>query len=136
MTTKGGHWPAQAGDVPSVYRVDIRVGNLDEATDFYERLLAQHGRKQAGDRCYFTCGEVTLQVMGPDVPGTMLYFTVNDLEGIYERAKELDCLSSRGGQHGPAGEIVVRPWGERSFYVMDPWDNPLCFVEDGTVFAG
>jgi hypothetical protein len=31
---------------------------------------------------------------------------------------------------------VVRPWGERSFYVEDPWKNPLCFVEEGTVYTG
>jgi hypothetical protein len=34
------------------------------------------------------------------------------------------------------GGIVVRPWGERSFYVVDPWGNPLCFVEEGTVYTG
>jgi hypothetical protein len=28
------------------------------------------------------------------------------------------------------------PWGERSFYVEDPWKNPLCFVEEGTVYTG
>jgi hypothetical protein len=22
------------------------------------------------------------------------------------------------------------------FYVEDPWKNPLCFVEEGTVYAG
>lgn len=32
--------------------------------------------------------------------------------------------------------IAVRPWGERSFYIQDPWDNPLCFVEYGTVYSG
>jgi hypothetical protein len=34
------------------------------------------------------------------------------------------------------GDINVRPWGERSFYADDPWGNPLCFVEAGTVYAG
>ena len=71
----------------------------------------------------------------PDSVGSMLYFTVNDLEAIYERAKHLDCLSTES-PHGPSGEICVRPWGERSFYALDRWDNPLCFVEAGTVYAG
>ena len=35
-----------------------------------------------------------------------------------------------------AGEPVVRPWGERSFYADDPWNNPLCFVQEGTIYAG
>jgi hypothetical protein len=30
----------------------------------------------------------------------------------------------------------VRPWGERSFYADDAWGNPLCFVENGTVYPG
>jgi hypothetical protein len=38
--------------------------------------------------------------------------------------------------HGePAGEVKKRPWGERSFYVTDPWGNELCFVEDGTLYT-
>jgi hypothetical protein len=39
--------------------------------------------------------------------------------------------------HGtPGGKISVRPWGERSFYADDAWGNPLCFVENGTVYPG
>ena len=53
---------AESEDTPNLFRVNIRVGNLDEAADFYGRLLGQSGRKQAGERCYFTCGTVTLQV--------------------------------------------------------------------------
>jgi len=48
----------------------------------------------------------------------------------------LDCLA-KGIVHGePAGGIVVRPWGERSFYVLDPYGNGLCFVDASTVFTG
>jgi hypothetical protein len=32
--------------------------------------------------------------------------------------------------------MVVRPWGERSFYVKDPWGNGLCFVDEKTLFTG
>jgi len=65
-----------------------------------------------------------------------LYFTVNDLEAVYQRATALQCLSGEEVHDAPGGGIVVRPWGERSFYVEDPWKNPLCFVEDGTVYRG
>ncbi|MGA8663757.1 MAG: VOC family protein [Thermoplasmata archaeon] len=34
------------------------------------------------------------------------------------------------------GEMVVRPWGERSFYATDPSGNPLCFVDSRTLFTG
>ncbi len=42
-----------------------------------------------------------------------------------------------GDVHGAsAGEVVRRPWGERSFYAYDPWGNGLCFVDENTLFTG
>ena len=32
--------------------------------------------------------------------------------------------------------IETRPWGERSFYCLDPDGNQLCFVDDSTLFLG
>jgi hypothetical protein len=46
------------------------------------------------------------------------------------------CLSTEEVHGEPGGEISVRPWGERSFYVDDPWGNSLCFVESGTGYPG
>ena len=126
-------------DVPQFFRLNLEVGNLDEAITFYSKLLRVQGRKQPGMRSYFECGPVTLQVVqvaDPHTAAKALYFTVNDLEAIFERAKELDCLSQETVHDAPGGGIVVRPWGERSFYVEDPWKNPLCFVEEGTVYTG
>ena len=38
--------------------------------------------------------------------------------------------------HGErAGAVVTWPWGERSFYVVDPWGNDLCFCENGTLYT-
>ena len=129
-------------DVPNFFRLNIEVGNLDEAADFYGKLLGFEGRKQAGSRCYFSCGAVTLQVVDvsaartPHAAAKALYFTVNDLDAIFERARALDCLSG-DDVHGEAGGgISVRPWGERSFYAEDRWNNPLCFVEAGTIYPG
>ena len=34
------------------------------------------------------------------------------------------------------GDITVKPWGERSFYVEDPWGNGICFVDETTRFTG
>ena len=129
-------------DVPSLFRLNIEVGNLDEAADFYSKLLGIEGRKQAGSRCYFTCGPVTLQVVDvssagvPHPAAKALYFTVSDLDAIFERAKGLDCLSKKEVHGESGGGISVRPWGERSFYAEDKWHNPLCFVEAGTLYPG
>lgn len=129
-------------DVPSLFRINVEVGNLDQAADFYRNLFGIEGRKQAGSRCYFTCGAVTLQVVDvssagkPHPAAKALYFTVKDLDSIFARAKALGCLS-REDVHGVSGGgISVRPWGERSFYAEDKWHNPLCFVEEGTIYPG
>jgi predicted enzyme related to lactoylglutathione lyase len=129
-------------DVPSLFRINVEVGNLDEAANFYGKLFGLDGRKQAGSRCYFTCGPVTLQVVDvssvrkPHPAAKALYFTVKDLDAVFARAQALDCLS-REDVHGVSGGgISVRPWGERSFYAEDEWQNPLCFVEAGTIYPG
>jgi catechol 2,3-dioxygenase-like lactoylglutathione lyase family enzyme len=139
VTSKG----KSGTDVPRVFRLNLEVNDLEAAASFYGTLLGAVGRKQAGARCYFDCGDVTLQVLdvsshgGPAHPlPKALYFTVEDLDAVHARAKSLGCLSREDVHGAPAGEIAVRPWGERSFYVEDPWQNPLCFVAEGTVYAG
>ena len=138
VKTKG----PRPNDVPQFFRLNIEVGDLKSAISFYTKLLGIEGRRQAGSRCYFECGPVTLQVLDvssesqPHPAAKALYFTVNDLELVYERAKALNCLSREEVHDAPGGGIVVRPWGERSFYALDPWRNPLCFVEEGTVYTG
>ena len=69
-------------------------------------------------------------------PAAKAYFTVENLEAAFDRARALGCLSREDVHDAPGGGIVVRPWGERSFYVDDPWGNQLCFVEEGTVYTG
>ena len=126
-------------DVPQFFRLNIEVGDLEQAIAFYTRLLDLQGRRQPGNRVYYNAGPVTLQVVQTQQPHTAakaLYFTVRDLEAAFDRAKELGCLSQENVHDAPGGGIVVRPWGERSFYALDPWQNPLCFVEEGTVYTG
>ena len=65
-----------------------------------------------------------------------VYFAVDNLEEVYARARELGCLSQEDVHDRKAGEILKRPWGERSFYCDDPWGNGLCFVDEKTLFTG
>ena len=37
----------EPGDVPSLFRINVEVGNLDEAVEFYGKLFGLVGRKQA-----------------------------------------------------------------------------------------
>jgi len=129
-------------DIPQLFRLNVEVGDLKAAIGFYTKLLGIEGRQQAGSRCYFEAGPVTMQVLDvsamrqPHPLPKALYFTVNDLDSVFERAKSLGCLSSDDVHANPGGGIAVRPWGERSFYAQDPWHNPICFVEEGTVYTG
>ena len=129
-------------DVPTLFRINVEVGDLNQAAEFYGKLFGLEGRKQAGSRCYFDCGPVTLQVvdvssMGKPHPAAKaLYFLVKDLDKVFKRAKALGCLSQDNVHGASGGAISVRPWGERSFYAEDKWENPLCFVEAGTVYPG
>lgn len=124
---------------PSLFRINIEVGDLDAAHRFYAELLGQEGRPQMGRRVYFQAGAVTLQVVQAEAPhaaAKALYFITRDLDAVHRRAQALDCLSTEAVHGEPGGAPVVRPWGERSFYADDPWGNPLCFVEAGTVYEG
>jgi catechol 2,3-dioxygenase-like lactoylglutathione lyase family enzyme len=131
-----------ATDTPKIFRVTLEVANLDQAAAFYAKLLAQDGKRHPGARHYFDCGGVILAVIDPTqggltpTPGPKsLYFAVADLDTVHARAKALDALAPYKVHGQPAGEPIQRPWGERSFYVTDPWGNDLCFVEDGTLYT-
>lgn len=139
--------PAQKGraplaDVPSLFRLNLEVGDLAAAARFYGELFGLPGRVQAGARLYLTCGTVTLQVVDvsargrPHPAAKALYFVVKDLDAVFSRAQGLRCLSKEDVHGQSGGAIAVRPWGERSFYAEDPWKNPLCFVEAGTIYGG
>ncbi len=130
-------------DIPQMFRLNLEVGDLAAAQRFYETLLAARGRGQAGNRFYLDAGPVALQVIdmaafggAPHPAAKALYFTVNDLDALHARAVSLKCLSGEMVHGLKGGDISVKPWGERSFYANDPWGNPLCFVEAGTVYAG
>ena len=129
-------------DVPQLFRLNLEVGDLATASDFYGRLLAQDCRPQAGARIYVDCGPVTLQIVDVSASGRphpaakALYFTVRDVDAVHARAAALGALSKETVHGQRAGDVTVRPWGERSFYAQDPWSNPLCFVAEGTTYPG
>jgi predicted enzyme related to lactoylglutathione lyase len=132
---------------PTLYRIILQVDNLDQAEEFYGKLLGDRGRRiQGASRHYIDCGPVILalvDVNGENIPGLQpkplpdyIYFAVSDIEACYERARGLQCLSTEDVHGDSAGDIVRRPWGERSFYAHDPWGNGLCFVDESTLFTG
>ena|SRR5687767_11192110 len=129
-----------------LFRVILPVGDLDRAAQFYRRLLQQDGMRISPGRHYFSCGGVVLALYNPAADGDKteprpnfehVYFAVSDLEGAFSRAEGTGGLvDATGDGNLPMGRIAQRPWGERSFYMRDPFGNPLCFVDEKTVFTG
>lgn len=131
-------------EAPKLFRVILQVDDLDRAEEFYGKLLGDSGRRiPRASRHYIDCGPVILALVDVTAGGEeakplpdKIYFAVSELEEVYARASDLGCLSTDDVHGAGAGEIVVRPWGERSFYVYDPWGNGLCFVDEKTLFTG
>lgn len=129
-----------------LYRVILPVDSLDDAVRFYAALLDDAGMRISPGRHYFRCGEVTLAVYDPAADGDArtprpnfdhVYFAVDDLEAVFARAQRLGTLSKEVGDGRlPMGEIARRPWGERSFYLQDPFGNPLCVVDAASIYTG
>jgi len=132
---------------PTLYRIILQVDNLDRAEEFYGKLLGDRGRRiPRGSRHYIDCGPVILALVDvtgenttelkPEPLPDYIYFAVDDVDAVHARARELNCLSTEDVHGESAGDVVVRPWRERSFYVHDPWGNGLCFVDEKTLFTG
>jgi catechol 2,3-dioxygenase-like lactoylglutathione lyase family enzyme len=124
-----------------IFRVTVEVSDLDRATTFYAKLLGIAGQRHPGARHYFDCGGVILAVLDVSMGGLTptpgpksLYFTVDDVGAVHARAQELAALAPYKVHGQPAAEVIERPWGEKSFYVVDPWGNDLCFVQSGTLY--
>ena len=127
---------------PKIFRVTFEVSDLDKAVAFYAKLLAAPGKRHPGARHYFDCGGVILALLDvtqggiKPTPGPKsLYFAVQDVDAVHARAKGLEALSPFSVHGEPASEVKTRPWGERSFYVTDPWGNETCFVQEGTLYT-
>jgi predicted enzyme related to lactoylglutathione lyase len=123
------------------FRVLLQVGDLGEAKAFYSKLFGIEGREVGGNRVYFdTEGGffifAVVQTADPVPNAESFYLTVVDLKLFHARAFEMGCLSKVNVHGGSAADIVRRPWGEVSFYCIDPWENKVCFVQEDSRFTG
>lgn len=131
-------------EAPPIFRMILQVDDLDQAEEFYGKLLGDRGRRiPYASRHYIDCGPIILALVNPAIDGQTakptpdyVYFAVDNLEEIHARATELNCLATEDVHGAASGDIVKRPWGELSFYANDPWGNGLCFVDKGTLFTG
>ncbi|MFB3068434.1 MAG: PilZ domain-containing protein, partial [Acidobacteriota bacterium] len=118
----------------SLYKVVLPVSNIDKAEAFYSHLLGTPGRRVSPGQHHFDCGGMILNCYDPVADGDSsqvppsphkLYFVVEDLEGVFERAKSAGCPSLDE-------QIDKQPWGDRSFSAQDPFTNSLGFLDEPT----
>ena len=129
-----------------LFRVILPVTDIDKASDFYSCILGAPGKRVSDGRHYFDCGGTILACFDAKADGDdevftpnpeHLYFAVDDLDATYKACQKAGATFATGDVHdAPAGTISTRPWGERSFYISDPFGNRICFVDRATVFTG
>jgi tRNA (guanine37-N1)-methyltransferase len=124
-----------------LFRVIMPVADHARGVAFYAQLLGHPGELVAPNRHYFKCGGTILAVVVPGEHAAAadgasfrpnvehVYFAVPDLKERYAIARKADCSYLED-------KIRTRPWGEKSFYAQDPFGNPICFVDERTVFTG
>jgi catechol 2,3-dioxygenase-like lactoylglutathione lyase family enzyme len=133
--------------VAHLFRVLVPVADIDAAEEFYAGILGSSGRRVSPGRHYFDCEGTILACFDPGADGDgyqaspnpeALYLAVSDLHAVERACREAGARFAVGSPPGvgPLGEIARRPWGEESFYVEDPFGNPLCFVDRKSVFTG
>jgi predicted enzyme related to lactoylglutathione lyase len=124
--------------MPRLFRVILPVSDIDLAERFYSSVLGMPGKRVSPGRHYFDCGGTILACFDATADGDLVvpkansehvYFAVRDLEASYNRAVAAGCQWIEG-------KIQSRAWGERSFYARDPFGNPICLVDEKTVFTG
>jgi len=123
-----------------LYRTILPVGDIEAAARFYAAVLGEPGRRVSPGRHYFGEPGAILAVYGPVADGDPLgdgwrmhenqyvYFSVDDLEAARQACETAGAKDIT--------RIRPMPWGETMFYALDPWDNPISFVQAGTEFTG
>ena len=117
-----------------LYQVVLPVSDIDQAEKFYSHLLGTPGRRVSPGQHHFECGGVLL--ICNDLSGEgdsfqtsssphRLIFVVEDIEAVFERAQSGGCASVDE-------QILSQPWGERSFFSVDPFKNSLGFMDETT----
>jgi uncharacterized glyoxalase superfamily protein PhnB len=121
-----------------LFRVIMPVADIDRAAEFYRQLFGDQGERVSPGRHYFQCGQTILACYDPSADKDEKSFSPNP-EHVYFAVRDLDAeyrLARQAGCQWLEESIQERPWGERSFYARDPFGNPLCFVDERTVFTG
>ena len=129
----------------NLYRVILPVSDIEAAARFYSSILDEPGRRVSPGRHYFgdlAGGGAILAVYSPSDDGDARRYGVewqqHPLQYLYFSHPDLNAVRDRCVVAGATDvtEVAAMPWGETMFYALDPFGNPISFVQAGTEFTG
>jgi hypothetical protein len=110
-----------------LFRVTLEVADLESVTDLCRDLLDIEGKRHPGARHYFDCGGVILAVldisqggMTPTPGPKSLYFAVDDLNVVHERASRLGVLAPYQVHGNPPARCLIAPGASAA----STWSTP------------
>ncbi|MFM7859663.1 MAG: VOC family protein [Flammeovirgaceae bacterium] len=125
-----------------LYRIIFPVNDIDKASDFYADIFGQQGQRVSPGRHYFDLEGTILACYDPIADGDEIQqkWSFNENQYVYIATDNLDAIhkkfiNSSEVKHVDK-QISEMPWGERLFYANDIFNNPICFVDRGTIYTG
>lgn len=121
-----------------LFRMVLPTHPIQKALEFYEPIFEVQAKKVSEGRFYFNLGNVILVCYDSiaDGDGNLIppnpehiYISTSHIQESYEKVKAQNPLII-------SPKIQKMPWGENSFYFIDPFGNKMCFVEQGTEYRG
>ena len=111
-------------------QIAISVHDLARSKSFYRDTLGLRFLFDAGNMCFFQCGETRFVIGVAEEPvqpgGTILYFSVDDIQGTH------DCLKDQGVTFLQEPRLVAKmPDHElRMAFLKDPDGNTLALMSE------
>lgn len=121
------------------FRLALPASDPARSRAFYETVLGIAADDTVPSRLYFHTGDFIVAVIDWSAEAPEDHGPVRPLpDDFYLATDELDAVYVRAVAAGAeiTSAIEVRPWGERSFYCLDPDGHRLCFVDESTLFTG
>ena len=133
---------------PSLRSVVLPTSSMGRSEGFFEELLGVEADTSIPNRHFFLLDDCQLSLVDPrehakshELEATpfranpeTVYIAVDDLDAAWERAQKIgmQALHDDDVQQG----IHTYPWGERSFYGLDPCGNPISLVDEANLYLG
>ena len=127
--------------MPRLIRIVIPVSDIEQAASFYFKVLGLPGKRVSPGRHFFELEGCILTCYDPLSNGDRLGkgWMHHEKQYVYISVKNLETQFIRFRNTTEAeldSDIHINKWGERLFHGRDPFGNPLCFVDEKTVFTG